>query len=332
MRELKNLLPILATVSRCGAICILVFVAAQSAHALQFTSAHSIWGRPISPTAPSNGQALCFSSITGKIEWATSCLNAGPAGPTGPAGSNGAAGPTGPTGPSGPVGSGVPCGGNPYTVSAGPTYTCTHNLGTISHSFQCRDGSTAAAVSVTNVFGVNADTFTVAGPGTLNCSVVSGGSGPIGPTGATGSNGAVGPTGPAGATGPAGPTGPTGPAGGTPGVTITTGSSATLSTAYTYNQNATAGAAVTYTLPATSTGVPYCVKNSGTTGVVNIGVLTVYPPASSYVILNGTVNTIGGGGTHGVASGGAAGDAACFVAIDSTHWEVYIGRGTWTAN
>jgi hypothetical protein len=78
--------------------------------------------------------------------------------------------------------------------------------------------------------------------------------------------------------------------------------------------------------------VPYCVKNSGTTGVVNIGVLTVYPPASSYVILNGTVNTIGGGGTHGVASGGAAGDAACFVAIDSTHWEVHIGRGTWTAN
>ena len=28
----------------------------------------------------------------------------------------------------------------------------------------------------------------------------------------------------------------------------------------------------------------------------------------------------GGGGTHGVASGGAAGDAACFVAIDSTHF------------
>jgi hypothetical protein len=66
--------------------------------------------------------------------------------------------------------------------------------------------------------------------------------------------------------------------------------------------------------------------------VVNIGVLTVYPPSSSYVILNGVVNTVGGGGTHGVASGGAAGDSACFVAIDATHWEVFVGKGTWTEN
>jgi hypothetical protein len=50
------------------------------------------------------------------------------------------------------------------------------------------------------------------------------------------------------------------------------------------------------------------------------------------VILNGTINTIGGGGTHGVSSGGAAGDSACFVAIDSTHWEVYVQVGTWTEN
>ena len=124
---------------------------------------------------------------------------------------------------------------------------------------------------------------------------------------------------------------------GTVPVTITTGTSATLgagtySSGYTLNQEATAGTGVTYTLPATAAGLQYCVSNSGTTGVVNTGVLTVYPPSSSYVILNGTVNTVGGGGTHGVASGGAAADAACFIAIDSTHWQVFPVKGTWTAN
>lgn len=122
-------------------------------------------------------------------------------------------------------------------------------------------------------------------------------------------------------------------------ITITTGTTATLGAAtyqsgYTFNQEATAGTGVTYTLPATATGLQYCVKNSivSGTGAADTGVLTVYPAASSYVILNGTRNTIGGGGTHGVASGGAAGDAACFVAIDATDWEVYPVKGTWTAN
>lgn len=119
-------------------------------------------------------------------------------------------------------------------------------------------------------------------------------------------------------------------------ITITTGTTANLGTTYksgyTFNQEATAGTGVTYTLPATATGLQYCVQNSGTTGVVNIGVLTVYPPASSFVILYGVVNTVGGGGTHGVASSGAAGDGACFVAIDSTHWEVFPLRGTWAEN
>jgi hypothetical protein len=126
---------------------------------------------------------------------------------------------------------------------------------------------------------------------------------------------------------------------GTAPITITTGASATLGagtykSGYTFNQEATAGTGVTYTLPATAVGLQYCVKNSivSGTGAADTGVLTVYPPASSYVILNGTRNTIGGGGTHGVASGGAAGDSACFVAIDATDWEVYVQRGTWSAN
>ena len=61
----------------------------------------------------------------------------------------------------------------------------------------------------------------------------------------------------------------------------------------------------------------YCVQNSivSGTGAPDTGVLTVYPPASSYIILAGIINTIGGGGTHGVASGGAAADAATVGAI-----------------
>lgn len=120
-------------------------------------------------------------------------------------------------------------------------------------------------------------------------------------------------------------------------VTITTGTSATLGagtylSGYTYNQEATAATGVTYTLPATAAGKQYCVKNSYNGSAGNTGVLTVYPPSSSYVILNGVRNTIGGGGTHGVVSGGALGDAACFVAINSTEWEVYVQVGTWTEN
>lgn len=122
-------------------------------------------------------------------------------------------------------------------------------------------------------------------------------------------------------------------------ITITTGTSATLGagtymSGYTFNQEATAGQAVTYTLPATSQGRQYCVKNSivSGTGAADTGAITVYPPSGSFVILNGIVNTVGGGGTHGVVSVGAAADSACFVAIDSTHWDVYVQSGTWTEN
>jgi hypothetical protein len=121
-------------------------------------------------------------------------------------------------------------------------------------------------------------------------------------------------------------------------VTVTTGTTfnigSTYNSGYYFNQEATAGTAVVGTLPATATGKQYCVFNSivSGTGAPDTGTITVYPPASSYVILNGVINTIGGGGTHGVASSGAAADAACFVAIDSTHWNVNVLKGTWTAN
>jgi hypothetical protein len=105
-------------------------------------------------------------------------------------------------------------------------------------------------------------------------------------------------------------------------------------TGMTYNQEATAGAGVTYSLPATVKGMVLCVENSAVsgTGAPDTGILTVYPPASSYVILKGTVNTVGGGTTHGVVSSGAAGDAACFIANDATHWTVKTSSGVWSLN
>ncbi len=114
-------------------------------------------------------------------------------------------------------------------------------------------------------------------------------------------------------------------------VTITTGATATLGagtyqSGYTYNQETTAGTAVTYTLPATAAGKQYCVKNSDVTGTARTGVLTVAVPASSYLHLDGVRGTI----SSNITSGGAAGDGACFVAVDSTNWEVYVSRGSWT--
>jgi len=114
-------------------------------------------------------------------------------------------------------------------------------------------------------------------------------------------------------------------------ITITTGSSATLgagiyNSGYTFNQEATAGTGVTYTLPATVAGEQQCVKNSDVAGTARTGVLTVAVPTSSYLHLNGARGTI----SSNITSGGVAGDAACFVAISSTDWEVYVNTGTWT--
>ncbi len=52
----------------------------------QFTNAKKIQGVPVAPTAPSDGQALCFASATG-LWTPAACTNAGP---TGAAGANGA--------------------------------------------------------------------------------------------------------------------------------------------------------------------------------------------------------------------------------------------------
>jgi hypothetical protein len=99
------------------------------------------------------------------------------------------------------------------------------------------------------------------------------------------------------------------------------------------NQNATAGTAVTYNLPtaaACSNGVPkqFCFTNSYNGSAANTGVLTIATSASGQFIIftDGTLSATGGN----VTSGGAASDAACVIEVDSTHWQLYVNRGTWT--
>lgn len=119
---------------------------------------------------------------------------------------------------------------------------------------------------------------------------------------------------------------------GTAPVTITTSTPITLGgtykSGYTYNQHATAATAVTYNLPTAAAGLQYCVANSYNGSAADTGVLTVATSASGqFIIFNdGTLSASGGN----VTSGGAGGDAACFVGVDSTHWQIYVQVGTWT--
>jgi hypothetical protein len=113
-------------------------------------------------------------------------------------------------------------------------------------------------------------------------------------------------------------------------VTLTTGTSATLNaalTAYTVNQEATAATAVTYTLPTAAAGIQQCVANGNNGSAADTGTLRINTSASGqYIDQDGTLSASGGY----VISGGAAGDKACFIGIDATHWEMYTQKGTWT--
>ncbi len=125
---------------------------------------------------------------------------------------------------------------------------------------------------------------------------------------------------------------------GTAPVTVTTSASCTLGTTsgcnataykhgYTFNEDATAGAAITYTLPTAAAGLQYCVANAYNGSAANTGTLEILTSASGQYIIftDGTLSASGGY----VISGGAAADGACVVGVDSTHWFLYIQSGTW---
>lgn len=114
-------------------------------------------------------------------------------------------------------------------------------------------------------------------------------------------------------------------------ISVTTSTPVTVSTSlasvYHFNQHATAATAIVYNLPPTVVGKQECFANSYNGSAANTGTLTITPAASSYIIKDGTLSTI----SKGWISGGAAGDAACVVANDATHWTLYVNKGTWTA-
>jgi hypothetical protein len=97
---------------------------------------------------------------------------------------------------------------------------------------------------------------------------------------------------------------------------------------YYFNEHATAGTAITGTLPTAAAGLQYCVANAYNGSAANTGVLTVATSASGQFIIftDGTLSATGGN----ITSGGAAGDAACLVGVDSTHWYLYVQAGAWT--
>lgn len=104
--------------------------------------------------------------------------------------------------------------------------------------------------------------------------------------------------------------------------------STTQSAEFHFNENATAGTAMTYNLPTAAAGKQFCISNANNGTNPNTGVITIATSASGQFITftDGTQSATGGN----VTSGGAASDAACVVGIDSTHWQLYVQRGTWT--
>jgi hypothetical protein len=121
----------------------------------------------------------------------------------------------------------------------------------------------------------------------------------------------------------------TGIVAGTAPVTITTTSTATLGGTYkygyTFNNEGTTSAAVTYTLPTAAAGQQYCVRNLPT----ETGTLTLQTSASGQFI--GSAGAYSASGGY-VISAGALADAACVVGVDSTHWVLYPQGGTWSTH
>lgn len=109
-----------------------------------------------------------------------------------------------------------------------------------------------------------------------------------------------------------------------------TGSHCSFGTTYkngiVYNQQ-TAATRVYEDLPTAAAGIIWCIKNSvvSGTGAAVTGIITVKAQSGDYINNDGTIGSTGGV----LSSGGAAGDAACFVASAVNHWEAHIGKGTW---
>ena len=118
-------------------------------------------------------------------------------------------------------------------------------------------------------------------------------------------------------------------------VTVTTTAAITIvpepvgyNSGYYVNQEATAGTAITYTLPTAAAGLQYCFVNGYNGSAPDTGTLELLTSAAGQYIIytDGTLSASGGY----VISGGAARDSACAVGVDATHWLLYVSWGTWS--
>ncbi len=99
----------------------------------------------------------------------------------------------------------------------------------------------------------------------------------------------------------------------------------TYKSGYTFTNPVAAAAAFIMTLPTAAAGLQYCVGN----GAAKTGTLTINSSAGGqYIDLDGVLTASGG---H-IQSAGAAGDFACFIGVDATHWKSLPTKGTWTAD
>jgi len=78
-----------------------------------------------------------------------------------------------------------------------------------------------------------------------------------------------------------------------------------------------------FTLPTAAAGLQYCIRNY--TGISQV--LTFQTSTSGqFIDLDGVLTNTGGK----IKSNGAAGDSACVIGVDDTHWAAYHQMGTWT--
>jgi hypothetical protein len=93
-----------------------------------------------------------------------------------------------------------------------------------------------------------------------------------------------------------------------------------------FNENASASAAFTGTLPTAAIGLTKCISNSDSGGVADTGAITITTSAAGqFIHYNGHLGASGGS----AVSVGAAGDKACLIGKSSTDWELYAQSGSW---
>ena len=98
---------------------------------------------------------------------------------------------------------------------------------------------------------------------------------------------------------------------------------------YHFNQYATAIQPIVYSLPAAGAGKKYCFFNSNG-GSPNTGALRLNTSNPTQQVIDPSGGISIGGGY--IISGGSAGDAGCVEGLDSSTWQFYSYKGTWTAH